>query len=85
MTKQMPSLTLVRRIKASPAKVFAALTQPELMVRWWGPDAGPTLSAEADVQPGGRFNIVFQLTNGDVHNPTVYDAGQGAAVVCEGV
>jgi len=32
MTKQLPSLTLVRRIKASPAKVFAALTQPELMV-----------------------------------------------------
>ncbi|WP_250633093.1 hypothetical protein [Pinirhizobacter soli] len=26
MTKQLPSLTLVRRIKASPAKVFAALT-----------------------------------------------------------
>jgi uncharacterized protein YndB with AHSA1/START domain len=70
MIKQLPSLTLVRRIKASPAKVFAALTQPELMVQWWGPDAGPTLSAEADVRPGGRFNIVFQLTNGDVHSPT---------------
>ena len=69
-TKQLPSLTLVRRIKASPAKVFAALTKPELMIQWWGPDAGPTLSAEADVRPGGRFNIVFQLTNGDVHNPT---------------
>ena len=43
MIKQLPSLTLVRRIKASPAKVFAALTQPEQMVQWWGPDAGPTL------------------------------------------
>jgi uncharacterized protein YndB with AHSA1/START domain len=70
MIKQLPSLTLVRRIKASPAKMFAALTQPEQMVQWWGPDAGPTLSAEADVRPGGRYSIVFQLTNGDVHNPS---------------
>jgi uncharacterized protein YndB with AHSA1/START domain len=63
-------VTLVRRIKAPPAKVYAAITRPELMLRWWGPDAGPTLSAEADVRPGGRFSIVFRLLNGDEHNPT---------------
>jgi uncharacterized protein YndB with AHSA1/START domain len=66
----LPSVTLVRRIKAPPAKVWAAITQPEQMVQWWGPDAGPTLSAEADVRPGGRFSIVFRLLNGDEHNPT---------------
>ena len=60
----------MRRIKASPAKVWAAITQPELMMQWWGPDAGPTLSAEADVRPGGRFSIVFRLLNGEEHNPT---------------
>ena len=65
-----PSVTLVRRIKATPRRVYAAITQPELMVQWWGPDAGPTLSAEADVRPGGRFSIVFRLLNGDQHNPT---------------
>jgi uncharacterized protein YndB with AHSA1/START domain len=70
MIKSLPSVTLVRRIKASPAKVWAAITQPDQMLRWWGPDAGPTLRAEADVRPGGRFSIVFRLLNGDEHNPT---------------
>jgi uncharacterized protein YndB with AHSA1/START domain len=40
------------------------------MVQWWGPDAGPTLRAAADVRPGGRFSILFRLLNGDEHNLT---------------
>jgi uncharacterized protein YndB with AHSA1/START domain len=70
MTMTLPSVTLVRRIKAPPARVWAAITQPELMMRWWGPDAGPTLSAEADARPGGRFSVVFRLLSGEEHNPT---------------
>jgi uncharacterized protein YndB with AHSA1/START domain len=70
MTDRLPSLTLVRRLKASPAKVWAAITQPALMMQWWGPDAGPTLSVEADVRPGGCFGVVFRLLNGDEHHPT---------------
>ena len=70
MTKSLPSVTIVRRIKAPPAKVWAAITEPKLMLQWWGPDAGPTLRAEADVRPGGRFSIVFRLMNGEEHNPT---------------
>ena len=70
MIKNLPSVTIIRWIKASPAKVYAAITQPEQMLRWWGPDAGPTLKAEADVRPGGRFSIVFRLLNGQEHNPT---------------
>lgn len=66
----LPSVTIVRRIKASPAKVWAAITQPDLMLEWWGPDAGPTLSVVADVRPGGQFSVMFRLLNGDEHNPT---------------
>ena len=66
----MTSLTLVRRIKAPPARIWAAITQPEQMMQWWSPDAGPTLSVIADVRPGGRFSVVFRLLNGDEHNPT---------------
>ena len=69
-TLSLPSVTIVRRIKASPARVFAAITQPEQMIQWWGLDTGPTLHAEADVRPGGRFNIVFQMLNGKEYNPT---------------
>lgn len=66
----LPSVTIVRRIKAPPARIWAAITQADLMLRWWGPDAGPTLSVVADVRPGGRFSVVFRLVNGDEHNPT---------------
>ncbi|MDP3749097.1 MAG: SRPBCC domain-containing protein [Phenylobacterium sp.] len=66
----LPSVTIVRRIKAPPAKIWAAITRPELMLQWWGPDAGPTLRAEADVRPGGRLSVVFRLLNGEEHNPT---------------
>jgi uncharacterized protein YndB with AHSA1/START domain len=65
-----PSVTLVRRIKAPPERVWAAITRPEQMTQWWGPDAGPTLKAEADVRPGGRFAVTFRLLNGDEHTPT---------------
>jgi uncharacterized protein YndB with AHSA1/START domain len=70
MTANLPSVTLVRRIKAPPTRVWAAITQPELMIQWWSPDAGPTLSIEADVRPGGRFSVVFRLMDGSEHNPT---------------
>ncbi len=70
MIPQHPSVVIVRQIKAPPAKVWAAITQPDLMMQWWGPDAGPTLNVVADVRPGGRFSVVFRLLSGDEHNPT---------------
>ena len=62
------SLTIVRRIKAPPARVYAALTDPEQMTHWWSPDAGPVLSAEPDVRPGGRFSGVFRTDDGEEQN-----------------
>ena len=70
MTQTLPSVTIVRKIKASPARIYAAITQPEQMIQWWGLDAGPTLSAEADVRPGGRFSVVFRTLDGNEYNPT---------------
>lgn len=66
----LPSVTIVRRTTASPARVWAAITRPEQMLKWWGPDAGPTLKVDADVRPGGRFSIVFRLLDGREMNPT---------------
>jgi uncharacterized protein YndB with AHSA1/START domain len=67
VNKERPSLTIVRRIKASPAKVYAAWTRAELMDRWWGPDGGPVLSAQAGPHVGGRFRVVFQRLDGLTH------------------
>ena len=63
-TDTLPSVTIVRRIRASPARIWAAITQPDQMVQWWGIDAGPTLSAEADARPGGRFAVTFRMLDG---------------------
>lgn len=66
----LPGVALVRRIKASPAKIWAAITQADQMLQWWGPDAGPTLDVVADVRPGGRFSVVFRNLDGVERNPT---------------
>jgi uncharacterized protein YndB with AHSA1/START domain len=61
------SLTIVRKIAARPSIVFDALTTPEGIVRWWGPDDGPVLIAESDVRVGGRFRVRFRKLDGFEH------------------
>jgi len=63
----MTSLTIVRRIAARPSIVFDALTTPEGIACWWGPDAGPVLLAETDVRVGGRFRVRFRMLDGSEH------------------
>ena len=63
----MTSLTLVRRIAARPAIVFDALTTPDGIACWWGPDDGPVLLAETDIRVGGRFRVRFRMLNGSEH------------------
>ncbi len=64
----MSHLTLVRRIKARPSIVFDALTTPEGIAFWWGPDDGPVLSAEVDPRVGGRFRVRFRTLDGIEHD-----------------
>jgi uncharacterized protein YndB with AHSA1/START domain len=66
----MTSLTLVRRIAARPSIVFDALTTPEGIAHWWGPDAGPVLLAETDLRVGGRFRVRFRMLDGTEHEST---------------
>jgi uncharacterized protein YndB with AHSA1/START domain len=65
MLDAKPSLILKRHIKAAPAKVYAAWTDPEKIMRWFGSDQGPTLHAETDLRAGGRFRIVFRMIDGE--------------------
>jgi uncharacterized protein YndB with AHSA1/START domain len=66
----MISLTLVRRIRARPSIVFEALTTPDGIAQWWGPDAGPVLLAETDVRIGGRFRVRFRMLDSTEHEST---------------
>ncbi|WP_244459561.1 SRPBCC family protein [Roseomonas fluvialis] len=63
----MPSLTLVRRIKAAPAAVFDAWTRPEILATWWGPHHTRVLEAEIDPREGGRFRVVLVEDTGARH------------------
>jgi uncharacterized protein YndB with AHSA1/START domain len=60
-----PSLTIKRRLKASPAKVFAAWTDPQKVKRWMGPGEIKAVHAESDARVGGRYRIVMQSPGGD--------------------
>jgi uncharacterized protein YndB with AHSA1/START domain len=64
-----PSLTLKRRIKAAPAQVFKAWTDPEKIVRWFGPrdTVAGSVRAQIDVRPGGRYRIGFETDDGERH------------------
>lgn len=64
-----PSLTLTRRLRAAPAKVFAAWTDPEKIVRWFGPEQTltDTVSADMDVRVGGHFRVSFRTDDGEYH------------------
>jgi uncharacterized protein YndB with AHSA1/START domain len=63
-----PSLTLKRRLKAPPAKVFAAWTEPDKILKWFGPDAGPVHEASTDVRVGGRYAVSFSTEDGEQHH-----------------
>ncbi len=63
-----PSLTIKRRINAAPAKVYAAWTDPEEIVGWFGAPAKMkegSLQAETDLRVGGRYRISFSAIDGE--------------------
>ena len=64
-----PGLTLKRRINAPPEKIYAAWTQPENLIRWFGPAMvkQETLRAEIDARVGGRYRISFDDDRGEHH------------------
>ena len=63
----MASLTLVRRIRARPSIVFEALSTPEGLTSWWGPDDFPVIAAEADIRVGGGFRVRFRTDDDREH------------------
>jgi uncharacterized protein YndB with AHSA1/START domain len=60
-----PSLTIARRLNAPPEKVYAAWTDPEKIIHWFGrTDATPgSFKADIDARVGGRFRISFSTAS----------------------
>ena len=64
---ERPSLTLTRRFRARPEKVYAAWTDPQNLAQWFGPTSAKpgTVKADLDVRAGGRYRISFENDDGE--------------------
>ena len=66
---QRPSLTITRRLRASPQKVYAAWTHAENLIRWFAAQAKPgSVKADLDVRVGGRYRISFTNQDNDEYH-----------------
>jgi uncharacterized protein YndB with AHSA1/START domain len=57
-------IVTTRVIDAPRERVFAAWTDPEAVVRWWGPDGFTCTIQEMDVRPGGAWRLVLHGPDG---------------------
>jgi len=57
-------LVVRRLLPAPPDLVFEVWTQPEHIVRWWGPRGYTAFSCEMDVRPGGRWRVGMRSPDG---------------------
>lgn len=57
-------IVITRRFEASLALVWAAVTQPRHVLRWWGPDWCPMISCDMDVRVGGAWRYVCRMDDG---------------------
>ncbi|MCW5696724.1 MAG: SRPBCC domain-containing protein [Bauldia sp.] len=58
------TLVLERLLPAPPPDVFAAFTDPETLLEWWGPEGATVPESEFDIRPGGRWRTVLQTPDG---------------------
>ena len=58
-------LVLERTLPVAPDKVWAAWTDPALLVQWFTPAPWKTVSADLDVRPGGRCVTTMESPDGE--------------------
>jgi uncharacterized protein YndB with AHSA1/START domain len=58
-------LQLERLIAAPPERVFALWTEPEQLIKWWGPEGFDVPEHDMDVRPGGRWRTTMRSPDGN--------------------
>ena len=57
-------ILITREFDAPRHLVFRAVTDPELVQRWWGAQRGDEVTAEIDLRVGGTWRYVMQSNHG---------------------
>jgi uncharacterized protein (TIGR03086 family) len=57
-------ISITRLFDAPKALVWEAVTRPEHVLRWWGPESCPLVSAEIDLRVGGTWRYVARTDDG---------------------
>ena len=66
-------IVLTRVVDAPRELVWRAWTEPEHLIRWWGPDGFTNTFHEIDVRPGGVWRFVMHGPDGtDYDNKVVF-------------
>lgn len=60
----MTTFSTAREIPASPDQVFAAISRPERLARWWGPAGFTNTFTVCEFRPGGRWSFVMHGPDG---------------------
>lgn len=58
-------LVLERTVPVTPERVWAAWTEPELMLQWFTPAPWKTVAVDVDVRPGGRCSTTMESPEGE--------------------
>ena len=59
-------LNATRVLPASRPFVFAAMTEPDELAKWWGPKGFTSPGIELDLRVGGSYRIAMQPPDGEL-------------------
>ena len=65
--QQQHTLIIDRHFKATPLEVFTAWTDPEQLLKWWGPEGMTMGEHKLDIREGGSFETTMVSSTGDTH------------------
>ena len=59
-------LRIERLIPAAPERVFDYWSEPDELVKWWGPEGFDIPTSALDVRPGGHWRTTMRSQQGDL-------------------